>query len=68
MKINLLTMIISVAFMNVAWAGDVNGKITFEGKAPKMKPLRMDADPVCVANNEIQPRSCLLYTSPSPRD
>ena len=56
MKINLLTMIISVAFMNVAWAGDVNGKITFEGKAPKMKPLRMDADPVCVANNEIDPR------------
>ena len=57
MKINLLTMIISVAFMNVAWAGDVNGKITFEGKAPKMKPLRMDADPVCVANNEIAPRT-----------
>ena len=42
--------------MNIGWAGDVKGSITFEGNAPKMKPLRMDADPVCVANNEITPR------------
>ena len=56
MKINLLTMMISVAFINVIWAGDVSGTITFEGSAPKMKPLRMDADPVCVANNEVKPR------------
>ena len=49
-------MMISVAFINVIWAGDVSGTITFEGSAPKMKPLRMDADPVCVANNEVKPR------------
>ena len=33
-----------------------SGKIKFDGKAPKMKPLRMDADPVCVANSDIKPR------------
>ena len=57
MKINLLTMMISVAFINVIWAGDVSGKITFEGKAPNMKPLRMDADPVCGASHDGRPFS-----------
>ena len=56
MKTKLLIISISFAAMNISWAGDVKGSITFEGNAPKMKPLRMDADPVCVANNEIKPR------------
>ena len=42
--------------MAFGFAGDIQGKITFDGKAPKMKSLRMDADPVCVANNEVAPR------------
>ena len=42
--------------MTFSFAGDIHGKITFDGKAPKMKSLRMDADPVCVANNEVAPR------------
>ncbi|GIS72633.1 MAG: hypothetical protein CM1200mP10_22100 [Candidatus Neomarinimicrobiota bacterium] len=42
--------------MAFGFAGDIQGKITFDGKAPKMKSLRMDADPVCVANNEVTPR------------
>ena len=42
--------------MTFGFAGDIQGKITFDGKAPKMKSLRMDADPVCVANNEVAPR------------
>ena len=49
-------MLTVFVLMNIVFAGDVQGKIIFEGKAPKMKSLRMDADPVCVANNEIQPR------------
>ena len=32
-----------------AFAGDVTGKISFEGTAPKTLPLRMDADKVCRA-------------------
>jgi len=55
-KIKIIgTLVISVC-MSVGFAGDVKGKITFDGKAPKMKPLRMDADPVCVANSDIKPR------------
>ena len=56
MKIKLIGMLTVFVLMNIVFAGDVQGKIIFEGKAPKMKSLRMDADPVCVANNEIQPR------------
>ena len=36
--------------------GLISGTIKFEGKGPKMKPLRIDADPICVANNEVSPR------------
>jgi plastocyanin len=42
--------------VNFGFSGDIKGKIKFDGKAPKMKPLRMDADPVCVANSDIKPR------------
>jgi plastocyanin len=30
-----------------AWAGDVTGKVSFDGKAPTPTRLRMDADKVC---------------------
>lgn len=56
MKIKLIGMLIVFVLIEISFAGDVQGKIIFDGNAPKMKPLRMDADPVCVANNEIQPR------------
>lgn len=29
-------------------AGDINGKVTFDGAAPKMPRIRMNADPVCL--------------------
>ena len=50
-KILILSSVLTFCF-----AGDIQGKIIFDGKAPKMKPLRMDADPVCVANNEVAPK------------
>ena len=56
MKIKLIGTLIIFVLVNFGFSGDVEGKIIFDGKAPKMKPLRMDADPVCVANNDIQPR------------
>jgi hypothetical protein len=49
-------LVILSSVLTLAFAGDIQGKITFDGKAPKMKPLRMDADPVCEANNEVTPR------------
>ena len=42
--------------VSVLLGGDVSGKITFEGKVPKMKPLKIVADPVCVANNTTPPK------------
>lgn len=31
------------------YAGEITGTITFEGRAPSMRPIRMAADPVCDA-------------------
>ena len=56
MKIKILGMLIIFLLVNFGFSGDIKGKIKFDGKAPKMKPLRMDADPVCVANSDIKPR------------
>ena len=53
---NIIKILFLSSVMAFGFAGDIQGKITFDGKAPKMKSLRMDADPVCVANNEVTPR------------
>jgi len=53
---NINKILILSSVLTFCFAGDIQGKITFDGKAPKMKSLRMDADPVCVANNEVAPR------------
>ena len=53
----LAQMTILLSAVGIIYAeGSITGTITFEGKAPKMKPLRLDADPICVANNEIAPK------------
>ena len=53
----LVQMIVLLSAVGIIYAGgSITGTITFEGKAPKMKPLRLDADPICVANNEIAPK------------
>jgi len=53
----LAQMIILLSAVGIIYAeGSITGTITFEGKAPKMKPLRLDADPICVVNNEIAPK------------
>ena len=56
MKIKILGMLSVFILVNFGFSGDIKGKIKFDGMAPKMKPLRMDADPVCVANSDIKPR------------
>ena len=53
----LVQVIVLLSVVGIIYAGgSITGTITFEGKAPKMKPLRLDADPICVANNEIAPK------------
>jgi plastocyanin len=53
---NIIKILILSSIVTFCFAGDIQGKISFDGKAPKMKSLRMDADPVCVANNTVVPR------------
>ena len=55
-KIIPITMIIILFTGLIFGEGSISGRIKFEGKGPKMKPLRIDADPICVANNEVKPR------------
>ena len=55
-KIIPITMIIILFTGLIFGEGSISGTIKFEGKGPKMKPLRIDADPICVANNEVGPR------------
>ena len=55
-KIIPITMIIILFTGLIFGEGSISGTIKFEGKGPKMKPLRIDADPICVANNEVSPR------------
>ena len=53
----LVQMIVLLSAVGIIYAGgSITGTITFEGKAPKMKPLRLDADPICVANSETAPK------------
>ena len=40
-----------------AFAGDISGTVKFEGKVPKMKPLKMDADPICKSKHSEAPLS-----------
>ena len=53
----LVQMTVLLSAVGIIYAGgSITGTITFEGKAPKMKPLRLDADPICVANSETAPK------------
>ncbi len=56
MNNNIIKILILSSIVTFCFAGDIQGKISFDGKAPKMKSLRMDADPICVANNTVVPR------------
>ena len=43
----VLSSVILFCFISESNAGDIKGKVKYDGKPPKKKPLRMDADPVC---------------------
>jgi plastocyanin len=42
----------AASFAVPAGAGTVSGKVTFDGKAPTLKPLDMNADPACAAKHD----------------
>ena len=51
MKI-FISIVIIAGMLTASFAGDLTGTVTYEGKAPKKKTLRMDSDPVCSAAHQ----------------
>ena len=48
----VFTIFSAIIFLTTtAYAGTITGKITYEGKVPNFKPIKMDADPVCSAKH-----------------
>ena len=48
-KLRTLVFVVVCCVATAAYAGDVTGKVSFSGTAPKATKLRMDADKVCKA-------------------
>ena len=40
-----------------AGTGSIEGTVTFDGKVPNLKALKMDADPACLAKHSTPPKS-----------
>ena len=52
MKKILIASLFFGLFINNALCGTLKGKVNFDGKPPKNKTLKMDADPVCGSSHE----------------
>jgi len=48
----MIIVIITSLFTCSIFAGSLTGRVNFEGKGPKKKILKMDADPVCGASHK----------------
>ena len=53
-KITTIIILVGICVSSI-FAGSLAGRVNFQGKAPKKKTLKMDADPVCGAAHEIPP-------------
>ena len=53
-KIIISTIITGIIVGNL-FAGSLSGRVNFQGKAPKKKTLKMDADPVCGTAHKTPP-------------
>jgi len=54
-KLTQLTLILVIMKLNFINAGDINGKVKYEGGIPKMKPIKMAADPICDGQHSSGP-------------
>ncbi|MEM7581866.1 MAG: carboxypeptidase regulatory-like domain-containing protein [Acidobacteriota bacterium] len=52
----------TIVFSTAAFAGSITGKITYDGSVPKLRPIKMDADPSCVQKHRspVYPQSLVL--------
>ncbi len=54
---SLAALIAALIASGAVYAGDVTGKVSWEGKAPGRKLLKMQADPVCASKHTEKVRS-----------
>ena len=47
MKLKKSLIVTLIGIISISQAGTLSGHVKYDGKAPKPKKLRMDADPVC---------------------
>ena len=52
LKKTLIISAICCLFISSALSGSLSGRVNFDGKPPKNKTLRMDADPVCGSSHK----------------
>lgn len=54
----IFRMVAALVFLasHVYGGGNVNGTVKYEGPVPRMKAIRMSADPACMAMHETPPR------------
>jgi len=61
----LVGLAVLLAFAAVpVFAGDVTGTITYTGKVPNLKPIAMNADPVCASKHTTPVASEVLVLGP----
>jgi plastocyanin len=63
--LKLLILGLAVFSLNAAnpvFAGTINGTVKSDGQPPKLKPIKMDADPICLSHHtaEVLPQTLVL--------
>jgi plastocyanin len=60
--LNGLSVLFLFIFISAAQAGTISGTAVYEGKVPSFKPIKMDADPICLTKHsgEIFPQTLVL--------
>lgn len=58
----LITLILAVSAATSVQAATIKGKALYEGKVPKLRPIKMDADPICLTKHggPVQPDFLVL--------
>ena len=54
-KVILIILITAINVSSILFSGSLSGRVNFQGKAPKKKTLKMDADPVCGSSHKQPP-------------
>ena len=57
MKFKKSLIVTLIGIISISQAGTLSGHVKYDGKAPKPKRLRMDADPVCGSSHSGPVRS-----------